>query len=482
MKIEASHAKLIKNAPPTTAEQNRQLLLEYQALMGNLALGVVFVRDGNFLHCNQHSSAMFGWPDEQLTGQPVSLLFPSAQAHDEHAHLAATTLCSGQRLDTELLLQRRDGSTFWCHVALNAIDPTSPDKGQIYIIEDITERRLADASVHRLELEHQAILDNVSLAITFTRKRRFLQCNQRFSEMFGWPSDELTQQTTDILYPSPQAFAALSDLARAMLGSGQRLDTELLMQRRDGSTFWCRMLAKAIDPDDLGKGSIYITEDITERRNAQQALVRARDDLELRVQERTAELASVNQRLQGEILERRQAEKQIRHLADHDALTDLPNRRLLEDRLRQAMAVAKRSGNHVAVMFIDLDSFKPINDMLGHRVGDVLLQAVAKRLRELLREIDTVARIGGDEFILVLPDMESQATAREAAKRILNALVQTYQIDGHVLTVTPSIGISRYPEHGTDVETLIGHADDAMYLAKQMGRSNFQLYSDPDKE
>lgn len=473
---------MIKNSPLATAEQNHPLLQEYQALMGNLTLGVVFVRDGNFLHCNQHAGTMFGWPVDRLAGQPVSLLFPSAQAHAEHAHMAVTALGSEQRLDTELLLQRRDGSTLWCHVVMNAIDSRVPDNGQIYIIEDITERRLADTSAHRLQLEHQAILDNVSLAITFTRKRRFLQCNQRFSEMFGWPSDELIQQTTDILYPSPQAFTALSDLARATLSSGQRLDTELLMQRRDGSTFWCRMLAKAIDPDDLGKGSIYITEDITERRNAQQALVRARDDLELRVQERTAELASVNLRLQGEILERLQAEQQVRHLADHDVLTDLPNRRLLEDRLSQAMAVAKRSGNQVAVMFIDLDSFKPVNDMLGHRVGDVLLQAVAKRLRALLREIDTVARIGGDEFILVLPDMESQATAREAAKRILSALVQPYQVESHVLTVTPSIGISRYPEHGTDVETLIGRADDAMYLAKQMGRSNFQLYSDPGKE
>ncbi|MEO8600673.1 MAG: diguanylate cyclase, partial [bacterium] len=439
---------MIKNAPLTTAAQNHPLLLEYQALIDNLALGVVFVRDGNFLHCNQHFSAMFGWPDEQLTGQPASLLFPSEQAWAELAS-TATALGSGQRHDAELLLQRRDGSTLWCHLVLNTIDPTDPDKGQIYIIEDITERRAADASAHRLLLENQAILDNVSLAITFTRKRRFLQCNQRFSEMFGWPGDELIQQTTDILYPSPQAFAALSDLARATLSSGQRLDTEVQMQRRDGSTFWCRMLAKAIDPDDLGKGSIYITEDITERRNAQEALERARDNLELRVQERTAELDSANQRLQGEMLERLQAEKKIRHLADHDALTDLPNRRLLEDRLLQAMAVAKRNSNQMAVMFIDLDSFKPINDLLGHRVGDLLLQAVAKRLRELLREIDTVARIGGDEFVLVLPDIHSQATAREAAKRILSALVQPYSIEDNMLTVTPSIGISRYPEHGT---------------------------------
>ncbi|MEO8407126.1 MAG: diguanylate cyclase [Oxalobacteraceae bacterium] len=473
---------MIKKSPPIGTPQSSQMLLEYQALLDNVALGIAFIRDGCFLHCNARLSDMFGWPGDQLAGQTAGLLYPSAQAWADHAKLLATALDSGRQLDTELLLQRRDGSTFWCRCQANAIDPADPGNGEIYLIEDLTERCAIDASVSRLLLENQAILDNVSLAITFTRKHRFLQCNQRFSEMFGWPSDELIQQTPDILYPSPQAFAELSRLAKATLASGQRLDTELLMQRRDGSTFWCRMLAKAIDANDLGKGSIYITEDITERRQAQQALVRARDTLELRVQERTAELASANRRLQAEIQERLQAEKLIRHLADHDALTDLPNRRLLEDRLRQAMAAAKRSGKEVAVMFIDLDNFKPVNDLFGHRVGDLLLQAIAKRLRDLLRAVDTVARIGGDEFVLVLPGMQSQATAGETAKRILAALVQPYQIESNTLTSTPSLGVSRYPDNGTDVDTLIGRADDAMYRAKQRGGKNYQFYIDPSAE
>lgn len=458
------------------------MLLEYQALLDNVALGIAFIRDGCFLHCNARLHEMFGWPCDQLAGQTTGLLYPSAQGWAEHSGQVATALDSRRQFDTELLLQKRDGSTFWCRFQANAIDPSDPGKGEIYLIEDLTERCAIDAAVSRLLLENQAILDNVSLAITFTRKHRFLQCNARFSEMFGWTIDELTHQTTDILYPSPQAFAELSGIARATLASGQRLDTELLMQRRDGSTFWCRMLAKAIDPHDLGKGSIYITEDITERKHAQEALVRARDTLEMRVRERTAELANANRRLQAEIQERLQAEKQIRHLADHDALTDLPNRRLLEDRLKQAMAAAKRSGKEVAVMFIDLDNFKPVNDLFGHRAGDLLLQGIAKRLRDLLRAVDTVARIGGDEFVLVLPEMQSQATAGETAKRILAALVQPYQIESNTLTSTPSIGVSRYPENGTDVDTLINRADDAMYKAKQKGGNNYQFYLNPSAQ
>ena len=325
-------------------------------------------------------------------------------------------------------------------------------------------------------LEYQAILDNASLGITFTRKRRFLHCNQRFSEMFGWCSEELSRHSTEILYPSKEAYEELSSRARPILGSGQRLDLEVLMKKRDGSTFWCRVLAKAIDPQDYKKGTIYITEDITERKNAQEALLRARDELERRVQERTAELEMANARLQAEIQERKMAEQQIRYLANHDALTGLPNRRLLEDRLEQALEMARRNDHQVAIQFIDLDRFKPINDRHGHRVGDLLLQAVAMRLRSLLRAVDTVSRVGGDEFVVVLPEMQSSMAACETAQRVLTALSKPYLVGGLGLLVTPSIGISMYPANGNDAESLLTAADIAMYYAKEMGRGNFQLY------
>jgi diguanylate cyclase (GGDEF)-like protein len=180
--------------------------------------------------------------------------------------------------------------------------------------------------------------------------------------------------------------------------------------------------------------------------------------------------------LQAEIHERRAAEEQIRHLANHDALTGLPNRRLLEDRLGQALLAAKRNNGQVAVQFIDLDHFKQINDRLGHRVGDLLLQAVAQRLRSLLRQMDTVSRIGGDEFIVVLPDIHSAKAAGDIADRILEALEQPYLLDGHPLNITPSIGISLHPAHGDDAAVLISRADAAMYHAKRMGRRNYRLY------
>lgn len=283
-------------------------------------------------------------------------------------------------------------------------------------------------------------------------------------------------QTTEILYPSPEAGMEVTRLSKPILSSGRRLDIEVLMRRRDGSTFWCRMLAKAIDPADHSKGTIYITEDITERRSAQEALLRARDELEQRVQERTSELALANAHLQAEIQERKLAEQQIRYLANHDALTSLPNRRLLEDRMTQAMEMARRNGNQIAVLFLDLDHFKPVNDRYGHRVGDLLLQAVAARLRSLLRAVDTISRVGGDEFVIVLPEMQSTTAACETAQRVLSAMAQPYVIEGHSMTVTPSIGISLYSTDGADAETLLTAADAAMYYAKEMGRGNFQLF------
>lgn len=341
--------------------------------------------------------------------------------------------------------------------------------------EDVAQSANENALRQTL-LEYQAILDNASLGITFTRNRKFLHCNARFSEMYGWNSNELVGQPTEIVYPTPKDFIEMGRIAIPVLSFGARLDIELIMKKRDGTTFWCRILAKAIDAADNSKGTIFIAEDITERKRTQQALIDARDELELRVQQRTAELATANALLQAEIHERRAAEERIRHLANHDMLTGLPNRRLLEDRLGQALLAAKRNSGQVAVQFIDLDHFKLINDRLGHRIGDLLLQVVAQRLQGMLREMDTVSRIGGDEFVLVLPDIESAQAAGDIADRILEALRQPYVLEGHLMRVTPSIGISLYPAHGNNAEILINRADAAMYRAKRMGRKNYRLY------
>jgi diguanylate cyclase (GGDEF)-like protein len=170
----------------------------------------------------------------------------------------------------------------------------------------------------------------------------------------------------------------------------------------------------------------------------------------------------------------REAETTIRYLAYHDALTGLPSRRLCHDRLIQAMARAERFGETLAVMFLDLDGFKAVNDTWGHGVGDRLLEAVAARLKSSLRKSDTVARIGGDEFALICPDIRRmEKDAALIAEKVLEALRQPFQVDGLELAVTGSIGIVLYPHDGATAETLLMDADAAMYRAKRSGRNTF---------
>ncbi|MGH8706881.1 MAG: bifunctional diguanylate cyclase/phosphodiesterase [Burkholderiales bacterium] len=178
-----------------------------------------------------------------------------------------------------------------------------------------------------------------------------------------------------------------------------------------------------------------------------------------------------------DISEQRRVEEQVRHMAHHDALTQLPNRVLLQDRIGQAIAKAKRNGEVLALLFIDLDRFKAINDTLGHPIGDRLLQAVARRLLDCTRAADTVARIGGDEFVVLLGDLDRPDTARHVAQKVLDALSAPLAVDGHTLGATPSIGIAAYPSDGEDVETLLRNADTAMYHAKREGRNNFQFFT-----
>lgn len=164
------------------------------------------------------------------------------------------------------------------------------------------------------------------------------------------------------------------------------------------------------------------------------------------------------------------------YLAHHDVLTDLPNRILLQDRINQSIELARRAGSQLAIMFLDLDRFKHINDSLGHAVGDQLLQAVAHRLIACVRQSDTISRQGGDEFIVLLPSIEHAADAAFTAQKILSSLALPYDVDGHVLHVSVSVGVSIYPDDGMDVGSLIKSADTAMYCAKESGRNNFRFF------
>ena len=166
----------------------------------------------------------------------------------------------------------------------------------------------------------------------------------------------------------------------------------------------------------------------------------------------------------------------MRYLAYHDTLTGLPNRRLLDDRLRQAVFLAQRRDTRVAVMVIDLDHFKQVNDALGHRAGDAVLREASHRIAGCVRKADTLARHGGDEFVVVIPDLHQDADSQVVAEKILRALEPAFQVDGRDFTIGASIGISLYPTDAGDGEGVLRNADVAMYRAKQLGRNNYRFY------
>ncbi len=177
-----------------------------------------------------------------------------------------------------------------------------------------------------------------------------------------------------------------------------------------------------------------------------------------------------------DVTKEKQIEEQMYRLANYDVLTGLPNRTLLADRLQQSLATAKRGRAHIALMLLDLDKFKPVNDRFGHDIGDQLLKEVAKRLLDCVRESDTVSRLGGDEFVLLLPAIEATQDAMRVAEKILHALDQPFELAGHGISISASIGVAVYPEHGGDEKTLTKHADIAMYDAKRAGRNNARLF------
>ena len=444
-----------ESPPAQYAGRTRYTLLEYEALLANLSIGIAFTRERRFFLCNPRFSEMLGYGAEELIGQPGDVIYPTRESYAALGEIAGPLIQQGKQLDLEWELKRKDGSIFVARLIAKSLDAANPQHGTVWIVEDITDRRRQADDMARLAREQEAILATASIGIVFVRERRIVRCNRRFEEMYGYAPGELDAKPTAILFTDlsehAKAAAAYDALAR-----GETACRVEQRKRKDGTPFWCRIEGRAIDPREPQRGSVWVIDDVS----AEHA---ARDALERAVAERTAELQAANARAQ--------------HLADHDALTGLPNRRLLEDRLTQALALSYRNRKQTAAMFIDLDRFKAVNDTLGHAVGDQLLREVARRLVKQLRVGDTVCRIGGDEFVVVLPEIKRSTDAANVAQKVLEELSRPIQVEENSVAVTPSIGIAIYPDDGRDAETLIRNSDAAMYHAKELGRANYQFFT-----
>jgi diguanylate cyclase (GGDEF)-like protein/PAS domain S-box-containing protein len=454
-------------------------LLELRAILDNATVGILFTRDRVLVQANALFLHMFGYQTAaEILGQSGAVLYTSPEAFEAVGREAGPTLAAGQPYRTEIEMRRKGGATFWCRMSAKAVNPSRPQEGTIWIAEDVTEQRHLRQLAEQSRQELEAIFDNAAVGIVFVRDRLVVRCNHRFEEVFGYDSGELVGGSLRQLHPSDADFNRFSDWAYRRIAARETVVTEIRAKHKDGAELWVRATGRLAASDAVTQDVVWIFEDVTERHSAEAALRSAHDKLEQRVLERTSELSSANQQLQAEVFERLQAEQRIWHIAHHDGLTGLPNRTLLHDRLAQALNQAERQGQRLAVIFLDLDRFKSINDTLGHGIGDELLKHVAGRLSSVVRAVDTVSRLGGDEFVVVMTGIAGSQDAAVVAQKIIDALAPAVDIEGHTLRATPSLGIALFPEDGREALQLMKNADTAMYHAKARGRNTYEFFTE----
>jgi diguanylate cyclase (GGDEF)-like protein/PAS domain S-box-containing protein len=450
---------------------------ELSAIFNSAALGIGVVRKGVFARCNRRLEEMLGVPAGSLAGQATRRFFDSDEEFQRIDAQIRAEFAAGARHRREQTFRRADGQVVWHRISGSALDPAQPNAGSVWLAEDVTATHEAEERARQAFDEQQMIFDNAAVGILFARDRVVQRCNRKLAEIFGYRPEELAGRSTRVFYLSEADYQRHGAKMHPVLMAGETYIGETRARQKDGTAFWVRTTGRRVASQTGSMDLTWIFEDVTERHQAEEALLRAHEELEQRVVERTAELASANTQLQEEVFERMQAEQRVWHIAHHDSLTGLPNRALLHDRLQQALAQAQRGRHRVAVMFLDLDRFKSVNDTLGHAIGDELLKHVAERLKGVVRAVDTVSRLGGDEFVIVLHEMTSPDDVVQVAEKILGALAPAVDIDGHALRATSSIGISMFPDDGDEAIALMKCADAAMYHAKAAGRNNFQFFA-----
>jgi diguanylate cyclase (GGDEF)-like protein/PAS domain S-box-containing protein len=385
--------------------------------------------DGRLLTANPALARMLGYdsPEELLRRNLRDDIYVNPSDRDQ---VLEQFYITGDARDHELQWRKKDGSATWVQVSAHALDLHAA--GHLFegFVFDITERKRAEEMMRTHSAAMTASMDGIAI---LDEKLEFSYANDALAKLHGYAgAHHLLGQSVRMLYPEEEHENLLATILPAVQLRG-RWRGESKGRRRDGALFPQEISMTAIEG-----GIVCVMRDVTERTYA---------------------------------------EEQIKHLAYHDALTGLPNRLLFKDRLTVALSHAQRDRTRLAVLFLDLDRFKVINDSLGHNIGDQLLQAVAWRVQGCVRESDTVARLGGDEFTLLLPQLSNSEDGARVAKKILESVRHPFLVDGREFFISTSIGISLYPEDGVDAETLIKNADTAMYQAKEQGRDNHQLFN-----
>ncbi|MBS1157790.1 MAG: putative signal transduction protein containing a rane domain, an and a domain [Proteobacteria bacterium] len=434
-----------------TREALRQSEARFRAMSDASPLGI-FVSDaqGNCIYTNAAYQEISGLSLEQTLGTNWSM----AIHPDDRQRIVIgwrDAVRGEEAFQTEVRFLRRDGSIIWTRLNAAAMRDGWTLRGRVQIVEDITVRKAVEDELKQIqealfeEKERaQVTLNSIGDAVLTTNlQANVTYLNLAAEAMTGWPrEDALGRPLAEVfrVIDGQSRVAIASPALRAM--SEDRvvgLAADSMLIRRDGSEAAIEDSSAPIHNRD-GKvaGAVIVFHDVSASRAMAQ---------------------------------------KMSHLAQHDFLTGLPNRLLLTERLSQAIGLAQRHRKQVGLLFLDLDYFKNVNDSLGHLIGDQLLQSVAGRLATCVRNTDTVCRQGGDEFVILLAEIEQPRDAAQVAEKLLASLLLPHLIEGHELHVTLSIGISIYPNDGISADSAMQNADTAMYYAKANGRNNYQFFT-----
>ena len=392
--------------------------------------------DLRFQYVNPAFERLMGYSLDEVAGRHVSLLEPEAREQGSLDQKYVSQAFHGERL-------RRTKDGHEVPVLLNIAplhDSDGKVVGMVGTMVDLRPIKAAEAALKESEARYRQFINDSPLGFLITQNGLVRFVNPALLAMLGWTEDEVINQPF-LPYVLEEDRPLVADIhQRRMRGEPTPDSYVCRVVIRDGSVRYWRLAIRTIDWN--GPAAHAVVSDITELKEAEDKLERA---------------------------------------AHFDALTGIPNRVLLADRMRQALAQCSRNGKTLAVCYLDLDGFKPINDRWGHEAGDQMLREMARRLMACLRAGDTVARLGGDEFVLLLLNLDRIDECESALKRILAAVGQPWTINGHTVQVSASIGVSIYPSDAADTDMLLRHADQAMYMAKEAGRNRYYLF-DPFRD
>ena len=430
---------IIHDVTPRHELEQRLIASEehHRKLIQAMAEGVILI-DGQGAISAWNSAALdiLGVDGDSLQAHKIIARDSTGELLPIKDHPSVRTL-RGEYLDhVPFCVEKSDGSQTWINVTSRPLSPDGkPDDGAVVSFSDISKLVEAEASL-RLS---KSVFDAAGEGILVTdADNKIITVNPAFTQITGYKAEEVIGGTPSLLASGLQDKSFYINMWQRLTKDGH-WEGEISNRRKDGRVYieWLRI---SVIPEQNGHGRRYVAifSDITDRK-------------------REAQL--------------------IWHQANFDELTNLPNRKLLEDRLQRALAQAHRKRTTVAVLFIDLDRFKPVNDQYGHAAGDELLQQVARRLEHCLRDEDTVARIGGDEFVVVLPDLRMADLPVKVAEKIVAVLSEPFRIGEHFVEISCSIGISLFPRDADNAEKLLSSADAAMYGAKDAGRGTWQSRS-----